>query len=154
MNQKPIHILMQLGILTSFSVAKKISEKEITTFFNRKKHKGKSNDKIAELLKQHIISDIQEAITNNKVPGLISPLGIPNLNSVGKDIPNFSELNKTIMLIVEKMIEKKYDKFSLCFFINTLVNLLGLSEKDFEKFHRRMSSQTNEDDEDEDDVDN
>jgi hypothetical protein len=36
---------------------------------------------------------------------------------------------------------------SLCYFINSMVNILGLQETDFEKFHR----QNNNDDDDDDD---
>jgi hypothetical protein len=46
-------------------------------------------------------------------------------------------------------LEKKYEKMSMCHFIFYLVILLGLSETDFEEFHRKMSNQNNED-EDED----
>lgn len=143
--QHPIHILTQLGILTSFSIAKKISENEIDTFFKKHKKLGKSEDEIGEMLKTKVFGDIEKAVINNQIPGVISPLGIVNSNSntSGK---KFSDLNKYIMIIVEKLILKKYDKFSLCYIINTLVNLLGLTEKDFEQFHKKISQQIDDGD--------
>jgi len=38
---------------------------------------------------------------------------------------------------------------SLCYFINSLVNMLGLTEEDFENFHKQNTS-SEEADEDED----
>ena len=58
------------------------------------------------------------------------------------------EMNRLIMIVGHKLAEKKYDKMSLCYFINSLVNLLGLTESDFEKFHRQNSGETDDDDED------
>ena len=137
-----------MGVITAFSVAKKITEEDIHKFFNRSKKRGKSEVEIEKMLKKKIVDDIQEAIVEHKIPGLISPEDIARQMGLCETIvANLPELNRLIVVITHKLLEKKYDKMSLCYMINSLVNLLGLSEGDFEKFHRQNS---NDDDDGED----
>lgn len=143
---KPIHILNQLGVLASFSVAKRITEEEIKVFFSKQKKKGKSDHEISEMMHTKIINDIQEAILKNEIPGLLSSQEVAK--DLGMDqsvIDKMPELNRLVMILSNKLSEKKYDKMALCYFINSLVNVLGLTEKDFERFH-----QNNREDEDDD----
>lgn len=143
---KPIHILNQLGILTSFSVAKKITEEDIQKYFNKQKKTGKTDKQISDMLHSQILDDIQSAIMKNQIPGLVSSQEIAKELGLAQEvIDKMPELNRLIIIIAHKLSEKKYDKMSLCYFINSLVNLLGLTEHDFEKFHRRK----HEDEEDE-----
>jgi hypothetical protein len=147
MNQ-PIHILNQMGIITSFSVAKKITEDEIHKFFNRGKRSGKTDAEIEKMLKEKVLNEIHEAIIQQKIPGLLTSQDVARAAGLNKNIvDNVPELNRLIMVIAHKLSEKKYDKMSLCYFINSMVNILGLQETDFEKFHR----QNNNDDDDDDD---
>ena len=147
MTNQPIHILNQMGVITSFSVAKKITEDDIHKFFNRGKKAGKKDQEIEKMLKEKILHEIQDAIMHQKVPGLLSPQDLARAAGLTKTVvDNMPELNRLIMVIAHKLSEKKYDKMSLCYLINSMVNLLGLQETDFEKFHR----QNNKDDDDED----
>ena len=144
---KPIHILNQLGILTTFSVAKKIKEEDIQKYFTKKKKSGKTDDQIGEMLHAQILNDIQEALLNNEIPGLISSQEFAKQLGLDQSvIDKVPELNRLVMLLAHKLSEKKYDKMSLCYFINSLVNVLGLTERDFEKFHKR-TRENNDDDE-------
>lgn len=146
----PIHILNQFGVLASFSVAKKITEKEINKYFLKHKKSGKSNSQIREMLKKKIVSDIQKAIFKNEIPGLISQDG-ESVNQSDIDpslLKNVPELNRMIVVVSQKLTDKHYDKMSLCYFINSLVNVLGLTEDDFTKFHKQnnIDDKDNEDD--------
>ena len=143
---KPIHILNQMGILTTFSVAKKISEEDIQNYFSKQKKAGKSERQIGDMLHDKILDDIQDALVNNRIPGLISSQEIAK--QLGFDqsvIDKMPELDRLVMIIAQKLSDKKYDKMALCYFINSLVNILGLDEKDFEKFHRRNREDDEED---------
>lgn len=155
MTNQPIHILNQMGVITSFSVAKKITEEDIHKFFNRGKRAGKKEAEIEKMLREKILNEIQEAIVKQQIPGLLSPQDLAREMGLNKDVvENIPELNRLIMVIAHKLSEKKYDKMSLCYLINSLVNLLGLQEKDFEKFHRQHSNdrdETADDDGDDDD---
>ena len=147
----PIHILNQLGVLTSFSVAKKITEEEINKYFIKHKKTGKSNSQIGKMLKNKIVSDIQDAVEHNKIPGLVSQQ--EDAERVGIDkkiIAKIPEINKLIIILSQKISEKKYDKMSMCYFINNLVNALGLTEDDFTKFHQQNKTDDEDDTDDND----
>ena len=154
MTNQPIHILNQMGVITAFSVAKKITEDDINKFYIHQKRVGKKESEIENMLKQKILADIEEAIKNNKIPGLLSPQELASQLGFDKNIvANMPELNRIIMVIAHKLSEKKYDKMSLCYFVNSLVNILGLTEKNFEKFHQQNDTGENTDDDDGDDDD-
>ena len=130
----PVHILNQMGVMTSFSVAKKVSEEDITKFLAKVKKEGKSPEELNHILREQVLSEIEDAVSHSKIPGLLSPEELAKQMGVQKAvINNLPELNRLIMIVGHKLAEKKYDKMSLCYFINALVNLLGLTEKDFEK---------------------
>jgi hypothetical protein len=138
--------------MSSFSVAKKVTEDDISKFFTIQKKTGKTNSQIEKMLKSKIMDEIQDAVTHNKIPGLISPQEIAKEAGFDKHIvDNMPELNKLIMVIAHKLSEKPYDKQSLCYFINSLVNMLGLEEEDFDNFHKQNNTDEDDDDEDDDD---
>ena len=156
MSLAPVHILNQMGVIISFAVAKKISEQEISKFFAKGKKDGKSVKELNNIIRDKVIGEIEEAIANRKIPGLLSPEELAKEMGIQQNIiANMPELNRLIMLIGHKLSEKKYDKMSLCYFINSLVNLLGLTEKDFETFHRQNNGKEDDemDDENDDDPD-
>ena len=147
---QPIHILNQMGVMTSFSVAKKITEEDIHKYFSKQKKAGKNERQIGEMLRDRILTEIQEAVQNNKIPGLLTPQEFAQSMGISqKVIEKIPELNRLLMVIVHRVAEKKYDKMSLCYFINGLVNMLGLTKDDFIKFH--LQNNTNDDDDDDDD---
>jgi len=144
----PIHILNQLGVLSSFSVAKKVTEDEVKKYFSKHKRNGKSDKQIGDMLREKIVSEIHEAIQNNQIPGLLTEQDVAakmGLNAT--TVARLPELNRLITIVAQKILEKKYDKMSMCYFINSLVNILGLDEDDFEKFHRENNKNDDDDDE-------
>jgi hypothetical protein len=150
---QPFHILNQLGIITSFSVAKKISDDEIDKFFAKYRRSKKTTSQIEELFKQKVISDIDKAVQNYEVPGLITPQEVAKLSGMNPElVKNIPDIDKIVDVIAEKMLEKTTDKMSLCYFINSLVNKFDLSEDDFFKFHKNNNT-NDEDDEDGEDGD-
>ena len=150
MTQQPIHVLNQTGVLTSFSIAQKITEEDIKEYISTHKNCGKKNAKVSEILKQKILDEIQKAVSNNEVPGLVTAQEVAKAMGVDdKVVKNIPELNRLVMIIGNKVREKNYDTMSLCYFINSLVTALDLGEDDFEEFNK----QTNPEDEDDDDDD-
>src|SRR5690348_2556049 len=100
---QPIHILNQLGILSSFSVAKKITEEDIKKCFNKEKKSGKTDAEINKILHQKILGEIQEAIINNQIPGLISSQDLAKEFGIDqKVVDKVPELNRLIMIIANK----------------------------------------------------
>ena len=146
----PVHILNQMGVITSFSIAKKINGDDITKFFSNGKKAGKSVEEMNKLLKERVINEIDDAVTNLKIPGLMTTEELAKQAGVQQHIiNNMPELNRLIMIIGNKLIEKKYDRMSVCYFINSLVNFLGLTDQDFEKFHRQNRIADDDDDDNE-----
>jgi hypothetical protein len=134
MNSSPAHILTQTRVLTSFHVAKKITQEELDLFFKQNKKKGRKEQEIGDMMREKIMDEIHDALIERKIPGLLSPNEGGMGQMVSEKIP---DLNRIITVVTQKMIEKKYDKMSMCYIINSMVNLLGLSERDFEKFHQQ-----------------
>ncbi len=147
MAKSPEHILSKSGVLASFSVSKKISEEEVHAMMENAQSRGKSEDEILDLVKTRIMMEIMDATRKGTLPGIILE------NSQRKLIPiqSVTALNRMVEVLSQKMKQKKFDKLSLCYFINYLVGSLGLVEEDFEEFHRRMRKARSEDGEDDDD---
>ena len=140
-----------MGVLTSFSVAKKVSEEEIKKYFGKKKIKGAE---LEEKMTEKIFSEIERAVQNNEIPGLLSPQELAkSMNMDNSVIEKIPELNKFIMVLSKKFGEKSYDKMSLCYFINSLVNVLNLTEDDFIRFHKKNNINMDEPDDEFDDDD-
>jgi predicted XRE-type DNA-binding protein len=143
----PIHILNQLGVLTSFSVAKKITEEDINKYFSKHRKRGRSNSQIGQMLRDKIVSDIQNAIEQNKIPGLVSQQEMAEGMGIDKTvIAKIPQINKLILILSQKLSEKKYNKMTLCYFINSLVNVMNLTEDDFTKFHQQNKNNDDADD--------
>ena len=68
----PVHILNQMGVITSFSVAKKVSEDDISKFFAKGKKEGKSVAELNRILREKIVSEIEEAIMHSKIPWVVA----------------------------------------------------------------------------------
>ena len=152
MLSQPIHILTQTGVMTSFSIAKKLTETDIKNYVSKSKRKFKTSEEITKILQEKIINEIQQAITKNQVPGLISEQEIAKDQGLDADlVSKIPELSKLIIVIAQKLVGRKYDKMTMCYFINSLVNIIGLSEEDFTKFHQKNNTNKNPDDDDDDD---
>jgi hypothetical protein len=147
MNQQPIHILNQMGVIPSFSLATKVTEHDVTKLYNKERRAGKTQAEIEEFLRNKIIDEIQNALAKQQIPGLLNPQEIAEEAGLSKKIVrNIPELNRLVMVVAHKLIEKKFDKMSMCYLINGLVNMIGLTESDFEKFHRQNNKNNEEDD--------
>ena len=137
-----------MGVLTSFSLSKKITEKELTDMMHHEKNKGKSEEEIVSLLGDKIMGEIVDAVRKGQIPGIIVEKGVKPIIP----IKTIEELNRLVHVLATKLKGNKYDKLSLCYFINYLVHAMGLTEEDFEEFHRRMKEahgNPNDDDDDE-----
>ena len=145
MHTNAIHILNTEGILASFSIAKTISEANVLKYFKKYKKMGKTDDEIRKMFIDKIENEILNAMNTGVVPGLISD---EELNgNVPKELSNISVINKLIVSVSHKIMALNLNKITLCYIINSLVNLLNLSEDDFEKFHKLNGTDNNDEDE-------
>lgn len=137
-----MHILTAAGILASFSVSKKITQEEVDVMMKDSKGKGKSQDEVISLVKTKIMKEIIDATQKGTLPGVI----LEKPKNLIIPIQSIETLNRMVLVLAQKMKGKKFDKLSLCYFINYLVASLGLTEEDFEEFHRRLREARGEDD--------
>src|ERR1035437_666085 len=129
------HILSKEGILTTFSIAKKVSKKDILALQKNFLGDNFKNRKFKKLLTKKMLEETKKAFLDQKIPGLIIP---------GKNIPDeekrkMMELTYFASIVTKKIAEKKIDKFHSCYIISAIVNMLGLTESDFDEFHRKFS---------------
>lgn len=129
------HILSKEGILTTFSIAKRISKKDITKLRQKIKNNKLDALKFQDVLKKSVMEDTKKAILSKKIPGLI----IPDKYISNEEKKLMMELTYFASIISKKINEKKIDKYHSCYIINAIVNMLGLTESDFDEFHRKFS---------------
>ncbi len=153
------HLIAKHGIMSSFSIARKISKNEFKTLTQKIKKTCKSKKEFDLLLKKEIIKKTNESINLGKIPGLVMP-NQEKIQDIKKPKKYFLDDDKKTALlsifgatIVEKVIQKKLTKDEMCFLILTIVNLLKLSDHDFKMFHQKSEGPMDEDDDDFEDGD-
>ncbi len=135
--EQPIHLISSLGVLTNFSIAKKINKKEISKESRRIKRIFKETDpeKFKKLLMDSLIEKTKKSVEIETPPGLIFPKKHPKKEELDKF---YLELSAISQALSNQFVEKKLTKHQLCFILNALINMLGLTEEDFLNFHRRF----------------
>lgn len=139
------HVLTDMGILKTFSIAKRVSEEEIIALTEKYNKLKKKDISLTDYLKKSIAKSLQNAFESQTIPGLIFADFIPT----HEDHEKMIELTQFASLVAKKLVDKKCSKFYHCFVINSLVNMLGLSDKDFDEFHRQFSKYEDDDEEEE-----
>ena len=129
------HILSREGILTTFHIAKRVSKKAILRLQNKLKSDKTSDQKLRKLLAKKLSEEAQGAFVNQTIPGLI----IPGQNIPDEEKRKMMELTYFASVVSKKISEKQLSKFHSCYVINAMVNILGLTESDFDEFHRKFS---------------
>jgi len=146
MSQPFRHILAELEVMKTFSIAKRISEEDIA-ILTEKYHKSRRKDiSLTDYLGMTVASQMQEAFLNRTVPGLIFDDDVSEASP--EDHQKMMQLAQFASLVAKKLAEKKLSKFFYCFTVHALVNMLGLSDRDFANFHRQFSELDDDDDED------
>jgi hypothetical protein len=136
-SELPIHLLNSLGILTSFSIAKKISKKEVLKESRKiKKIFNEPNtEKFNQLLMDALIENAKKSVLTETPPGLIFPKTHPKKEELDSF---YMELTAISQALSNQFVEQKLDKHQLCFILNAVINLLELTEEDFLNFHKRF----------------
>jgi hypothetical protein len=136
------HILAKEGILTTFSIAKRVTTKDIQKMREKMKTAKVSSNKLKEVIRQSVVNETKESLKNNRIPGLIMK-DIPAVADKSEEDKKIMELTYFASLIAKKITEKKMDKYYACYIVNALVNMLGLNDNDFETFHKKFAKYKN-----------
>ena len=134
----PKHLITELGVLKSFSIGKRVSIDTIKKYKNKIKNITKTKAEADLLLKQVIQRDSQKMIDVASIPGILKDhVSDPGSGSVKRQAAekNFVDLTYFASIISKKIADKKMSMFDKCYIVNTLVNILNLSEENFDTFH-------------------
>lgn len=153
------HLIAKHGVMSSFSIARKISKNEFKLMHQKIKKNCKTKKEFDLLLKKEILKKTNESINLGKIPGLVVPY--QEKKNVDKKLSKLflSDTKRTALLsifgasIVEKVIHKKLKKDEMCFLVLTIVNLLKLSDYDFKSFHQKNEESIDDEDFDDEDFD-
>lgn len=157
------HLLSKHGVLTSFSIAKKVNEDNIKELTDKIKGDAKNKFDFHQKLKNEISKQSIDDILNNKVPGLIK-----NTDNIPEEEPTVPDVipekvedkapskkkrsrkmeyktGKAKMAILYALISKvagevihnNLTKDDICFMIYAVLNFLDVTEEDFASFHKR-----------------
>jgi hypothetical protein len=151
MNDRVTHLLSSLGVLASFSIAKKLNKNEVDKLANKiKKNNKKENPKeFQKLVAKALIDDTQKYVQKQTPPGLIIPKIHPKKELLDK---LYLELTSISQALTNTFKKQKIDKHQMCFIINALIHMNGLIESDFEEFQKKFQKYKDNDfDNDEDD---
>lgn len=124
-----------MGILKTFSIARRISEEDIKKLTTQYTKLAKKNVPLTEYLKSEMAAKMQDDFVNNRVPGLM----FDDIEPTHEEHSKLMDLTQFASLVAKKMVEKKLNKFYYCFIVHSLVNMIGLTDEDFNEFHRKFS---------------
>jgi hypothetical protein len=144
------HLLSSLGVLSSFIIARKISNKDISIITKqlKKTHGKKSKVEFQKLLVDTLIENTKKYVSTQQPPGFI----IPPINEKKQKLDAFySQLAQVSQNLSVELKKQKLTKLQVCFIINALINLMELTETDFENFREKFSRYRENDFGDDDD---
>lgn len=147
------HILSKYGVMSNFSIAKKVTKERIKKMSEKLNIVDEFSLEFQDALKQEILKETQLAIFNNTIPGLITNTKKKKESNKKTISITDKEKRKIILmssLIVNKILEKDMSKDETCLLIIQLVNMLGLNDVDFKKFTDIPPDNDYEEDDDDD----
>lgn len=129
------HILANEGILTSFMISKKITNLDIKRLKESIKGINPKSTKLKELLSQKIIKETQSAFETKQIPGLM----IKEIVSEQEEKKRIMELTYFASIIAKKLTDNNVGKYHACYIVNAIVNMMGLTEENFDDFHKKFA---------------
>lgn len=136
MNTSPKHLITELGVLKSLSIGKRLSPDKVRDYKSKIKKITKTKEEAESLLNKVILKDAEKTMDTSEVPGMVIEKPSQKRQNTEKRL---IDLTYFASIISKKVTEKKLGKFDRCYLINVLVNMLGLSEEDFDVFHRTFN---------------
>jgi hypothetical protein len=148
------HLIAKHGILTSFSIARKVSKKDIKQISDKIKKQCKNKSDFNELLQKEVLKTTKYSMNQDLIPGLILPeKSQQNARKEFADEKILMQLNYVSNTIAKKLMDNKLSKDEICYIILTLLSSLGLSDQDFKNFNNKYGNPDDDidDENDEDD---
>jgi hypothetical protein len=149
------HLIAKHGILTSFSIARKVSKKDIKQISDKIKKKCKTKEEFNELLQKEVLKTTKYSMNQDLIPGLILPEKDIK-QSARKELADekkLMKLNYIANIIAKKLMDHKLSKDEICYIILTMLSSLGLNDQDFKNFNNKYGTIDENIEEDDDDSD-
>ena len=139
MNDGFNHLIAVHGVLITFSIARRVSKKDIKKISDKIKKQCKTTDEFNALLQQEVMAITKNSIDKDLIPGLVVPT--ENKKQTGRnelaDEKRLMQFTYMANTIAKKLLDNKLTKDEICYTILILLNSLGLSDKDFTEFNRK-----------------
>lgn len=133
----PKHLLSELGVLNHFSIGRRIPAEKVKDYKQKIKKLTKNRVESDRLLKKFISMETEKWLQSERIPGVVEPGNQETKIVKGtRTERDLIELSYFASIVSKKLEDKKAGVFNKCYFVNVLVNMMRLSEEDFEKFHR------------------
>jgi hypothetical protein len=116
-------------------INKRITAMDIKRLKESIKGTGPKPIKLQELLSRKIMEEIQDAFETKKIPGLM----VKEIVSEQEEKKRIMELTYFASVMAKKLTDNNVSKYHACYVVNAIVNMLGLTEGDFDDFHRRFA---------------
>lgn len=116
-------------------IARRVNSMDVKGLKEKFKGTKIKSDKFQELLTKKILKETQDAFENNKIPGLMTKEVITEQ----EEKKRIMELTYFASIMTKKLVDNNISKYHSCYVINAMVNMLGLTEEDFNEFHRKFS---------------
>jgi hypothetical protein len=162
------HLLSKHGILSKFSVARRVDDVAIQELTNKIKAISKNKIDFNNKLRLEIAKKTKDAILRGQIPGLILNIPkevenseIPSQTSKS-DKPMEKSENRRIIYNIDKLklsiiydlvssfnktsLINEFTKDDICFSIFTILNFLEVNDDDFKKFHEKYRKKESGDD--------
>ena len=145
------HLIAKHGVLTSFSIARKVSKKDIENISSKIKKKCKTKEEFNELFQEEVLKTTKYSMNQDLIPGLILPDQAAR-NELA-DEKKLMQLNYVASIIAKKLMDNKFSKDEICYLILTLLSSLGLNDQDFKDFNKKYGTNNENFDGEDDDGD-
>jgi hypothetical protein len=116
-------------------IDKRITALDIKKMKDSIKGESPKSSKMQEMLRRKIVEETQAAFETQKIPGLMV-----------KEVLNEQEEKKRIMeltyfasIMAKKLTDNNVGKYHACYVVNAIVNMMGLTEEDFDNFHKKFA---------------
>jgi len=150
------HILAKYGVMTNFSIAKKITKERIQKLHKKLNNTDEMSEEFQNTLKKEVLKETQLAMFNNTIPGLITNIKKQSSSKNSSILITEKEKKKIVALtagLINAIAEYKLGKDEMCLLLIQLVNALGLKDVDFKKFNNTYGPTPPSSDDDDDDYD-
>lgn len=116
-------------------IAKRITPMDVKRLKESLKGANVKPSKMQELLSRKIVEETQAAFETKQIPGLM----VKEVISEQEEKKRIMELTYFASVMAKKLTDNNVSKYHACYVVNAIVNMMGLTEEDFDDFHKKFA---------------